>query len=126
MLSLPHNENGNLSKFLPPGEWETIVNAMIWTEGIRLYNISYIDMIMITDFMSGPAWWNDELVFSDTRLGKIFSWNPKTKQVGVVLEIAGNNNRNTGIFLEPFSNGLKYNPMTDELLICEHGNRGIS
>ena len=42
LLSLPHNENGNLSKFLPPGEWETIVNAMIWTEGIRLYNITYI------------------------------------------------------------------------------------
>ena len=77
-------------------------------------------------FKTGPAWWNDKLVFSDTRLGKIFSWNPKTKQVGIVLELAGNKNRNTGIVLEPFSNGLKYNPITDELLICEHGNRGIS
>ena len=28
--------------------------------------------------------------------------------------------------MEPFSNGLKYNPINDELLICEHGNRGIS
>ena len=83
-------------------------------------------MIMITDFMSGPAWWKDELVFSDTRLGKMFSWNSKTKQVEVVLEIAGNNYRNTGTVLEPFSNGLKYNPITDELFICEHGNRGIS
>lgn len=86
--------------------------------------IAYIDHK--TDFTSGPAWWKDELVFSDTRLGKIFSWDPKTKQVGVVLELAGNKNRNTGIVLEPFSNGLEYNKITDELLICEHGSRGIS
>ena len=27
--------------------------------------------------------------------------------------------------MEPFSNGLKYNPHTDELFIAEHGRRGI-
>lgn len=27
--------------------------------------------------------------------------------------------------MEPFSNGLKYNPHTEELWICEHGRRGI-
>ena len=54
---------------LPEGEWEMLLNAMVWTEG--------------------PAWWNDQLVFSDTRLGKIFSWDPVTKKVGVVLERSG-------------------------------------
>ena len=74
----------------------------------------------------GPGWWNDKLVFSDTRLGKVFSWDPKTQLVGVEVELAGNDDGNTGVWMEPFSNGLKYNPLTDELLICEHGNRGIS
>ena len=74
----------------------------------------------------GPGWWNDKLVFSDTRLGKVFSWDPTTQLVGVEVELAGTDNRNTGVWMEPFSNGLKYNPYTDELLICEHGNRGIS
>ena len=74
----------------------------------------------------GPGWWNGKLVFSDTRLGKVFSWDPKTQLVGVEVELAGNDDGNTGVWMEPFSNGLKYNPLTDELLICEHGNRGIS
>ena len=42
---------------LPDGQWEMILNAMVWTEG--------------------PAWWEGKLVFSDTRLGKIFSWDPE-------------------------------------------------
>merc|ERR1711868_160646 len=54
---------------LPEGEWEMLLNAMVWTEG--------------------PAWWNEKLAFSDTRLGKIWSWDPKTKLVGVVLERSG-------------------------------------
>ena len=83
-----------------------ILNAMVWTEG--------------------PGWWNGKLVFSDTRLGKIFSWNPETKMVGVEVELAGAEHGNTGIWMEPFSNGLKYNPINDELLICEHGRRGIA
>ena len=62
--------------FVEDGDWEMLLNAMVWTEG--------------------PGWWNDKLVFSDTRLGKIFSWNPKTKLVGVEVEIAGNDNSNTG------------------------------
>jgi len=82
-----------------------ILNAMVWTEG--------------------PGWFKDRLVFSDTRLGKIFSWDPKTKLVGVEVELAGNDDSNTGVWMEPFSNGLKYNPHTEELWICEHGRRGI-
>ena len=39
--------------------------------------------------------------------------------------MAGNDNFETGTWMEPFSNGLKYNPHTDELFICEHGRRGI-
>ena len=93
-------------QILPAGEWEMICNVMVWTEG--------------------PAWWNDQLVFSDTRLGKIFSWDPKTKEVAVVLERSGYDELDTGIWMEPGSNGLKYNPVTDELLICQHGNRAIS
>ena len=41
------------------------------------------------------------------------------------VELAGNDNHETGIWMEPFSNGLKYNPHTDELFICEHGRRAI-
>jgi len=97
----------NASAFFEAGDesWDKIVNGMIWTEG--------------------PAWWNEKLVFSDVRLGKIFSWDPETKKTGVVLENAGNDNAKTSTWLEPFSNGLLFNPNNQELYICEHGNRGI-
>ena len=58
-------------------------------------------------------------------MGKIFSWDPETRKTGVTLENAGNDNKETSTWLEPFSNGLLYNPNTEELFICEHGNRGI-
>jgi len=106
MPSPPTKRIGDLSHLIGEEEWEMILNAMVWTEG--------------------PAWWNKKLVFSDTRLGKIFSWDPITKLVGVVVELAGNDSGNTGVWMEPFSNGLKFNPTNDELLICEHGNRGIA
>merc|ERR1719334_2149460 len=32
----------------------------------------------------------------------------------------------TGLWMEPGSNGLKYNPFTDELLICQHLDRSIA
>ena len=51
------------------GDWEMILNVMVWSEG--------------------PAWWQDKLVFSDTRLEKIYSWDPKTKFTDIVLEKAG-------------------------------------
>ena len=131
MPSPPHREVGDLRPFLVEGDWEMILNAMVWTEGM-IFNLnkgkntvrpvrrqSEIEIL-------GPGWWNGKLVFSDTRLGKVFSWDPKTQLVGVEVELAGNDDGNTGVWMEPFSNGLKYNPLTDELLICEHGNRGIS
>ena len=37
LLTLPNNETGNMSQFLLPGDWETIANAMVWTEG----NVQY-------------------------------------------------------------------------------------
>jgi len=83
-----------------------ILNAMVWTEG--------------------PAWWEGKLVFSDTRLGKIFCWDPETKLVGVVHERPGNDKWETGLWIEAGTNGLKYNPITDELVICQHGNRAIA
>jgi sugar lactone lactonase YvrE len=46
-----------------------ILNVMVWSEG--------------------PTWWQDKLVFSDTRLEKIYSWDPKTELTEVVLEKAG-------------------------------------
>ena len=58
-------------------------------------------------------------------MGNIFSWDPETKKTGVVLENAGNDNAKTSTWLEPFSNGLLFNPINQELYICEHGNRGI-
>ena len=51
------------------GDWEMILNVMVWSEG--------------------PTWWQDKLVFSDTRLEKIYSWDPKSKLTDVVLEKAG-------------------------------------
>lgn len=95
-----------MNSILPEGEWEMILGQMVWTEG--------------------PAWWNDQLVFSDTRLGKIFSWDPTTKKVDVVLERSGSDFIDTGVWMEPGSNGLRFNPFTNELLICQHGNRAIA
>ena len=112
LKSIPVERIKKCEKFdeiLPAGDWEMIVGLMVWTEG--------------------PEWWNDQLVFSDTRLGKIFSWHPVTRKVGIVLENSGYSRGatvETGIWLEPGSNGLKYNPITEELLICQHGNRAIS
>ena len=122
MPSPPHREVGDLRPFLVEGDWEMILNAMVWTEGKPTLS----DDLMNNFNNSGPGWWHGKLVFSDTRLGKVFSWDPKTQLVGVEVELAGNDDGNTGVWMEPFSNGLKYNPLTDELLICEHGNRGIS
>ena len=36
MPSPPHREVGNLRPFLVEGEWEMILNAMVWTEGRNL------------------------------------------------------------------------------------------
>ena len=44
-----------MNSILPEGEWEMILGQMVWTEG--------------------PAWWNDQLVFSDTILGKLIKTN---------------------------------------------------
>ena len=33
MPSPPHREIGDLRPFLVEGEWEMILNAMVWTEG---------------------------------------------------------------------------------------------
>ena len=50
----------------------------------------------------------------------------ETKLVGVVHERPGNDQWETGVWIEAGTNGLKYNPITDELVICQHGNRAIA
>ena len=65
--SPPYKRTGNLDAHLDDGEWEMILNAMMWTEG--------------------PGWFDGKLVFSDTRLGKIFNWDPETGRVGVQVRI---------------------------------------
>jgi len=91
------------------GDWEMILNVMVWSEG--------------------PTWWQDKLVFSDTRLEKIYSWDPKTELTDVVLEKAGYGIDpvvDTHLWMEPGSNGLAANPHTGELVICQHGSRALA
>jgi len=69
------------------------------------------------------------LVFSDVFENKIYKYTPGMGEPEVLLDPAGCLKPEEDYCtqrLEPGSNGLAWDPVTNELVICEHGERRLT
>ena len=77
------------------------------------------------EFTEGPVWAPDgALLFSSPNTNTIYRWSPHTDAVTVFRSKSGYAGVDIGVFAQPGSNGLTFDP-EGRLTICQHGNRRV-
>jgi gluconolactonase len=76
------------------------------------------------EFTEGPVWTPDgALLFSSPNTNQIYRWSPRGG-VMVFHSHAGYAGTDIGLFAQPGSNGLAFDPQ-GRLTVCQHGNRRV-
>jgi gluconolactonase len=76
------------------------------------------------EFTEGPVWTQDgALLFSSPNTNHIYRWAPPG-QVTVFRSHSGYTGTDIGLYHQPGSNGLTFDPQ-GRLTICQHGNRRV-
>lgn len=76
------------------------------------------------DWVEGPVWFEESLLFSDIPANRIYRWKPDGT-FSVFLEQSGYQGLEAFTGAEPGSNGLALDA-SGRLVICEHGSRRIT
>ncbi|HYB98738.1 MAG TPA: SMP-30/gluconolactonase/LRE family protein [Candidatus Limnocylindrales bacterium] len=76
------------------------------------------------EFIEGPVWTPDGLLFSDPNANRIYRWS-RDGQVSLYRTRSGYAGLDIGEYRQPGSNGLALDGQ-GRLTICEHGNRRVT
>jgi gluconolactonase len=75
------------------------------------------------EFTEGPVWNDGALLFSSPNTNAIYRWHPSGR-VTVFRSKSGYSGVDIGLYAQPGSNGLTFDPQ-GRLTMCQHGNRRV-